>query len=302
MNRQGADFEFTPHTGRGQADAHGESAVEQLQARIAELSARNAVLEAAARGDRSRQEDTADAVPAHHAAGHRSVSRAGLLKAAAVGIAGAAGVVAFGGGGATPALAATKDTNFTAYGTDTGYTPDATIGFDASDDAAGFGYGVKGFGTLAGILGSTNSGKGYAVGAYNSSSSKSAVSLLSIVNNGYAVAGETSTGTGVGGYSASGTGTRGQSEKGVGVHGVTKAKDHSAIQGENSGAGMGVHGTSVSGRGGVFAGGAAAVQIVPSKSNTHPRTGQVGDLMLDAQHRLWFCKRGGNPAVWKQLA
>jgi hypothetical protein len=279
----------------------GETERQHLQALVASLSARVEALE------RCTGNMAASAVTSATDLGKGSIdrevlSRARLLKSVAVGFAGAIGVVALSGGGATPALAASKDTNYTAYGTDATYTPDTTIGFDASDKNAGFTYGVEGKGSLVGVLGTTDSDHGYGVGAVNSSSSKSAISLLAIISKGYAIGAESGSGIGVYGLSQSGTGVRGDSVSGPAIHGQTKAKNHSAVFAENTGAGMGIHATSQSGRGGVFGGGAAALQITPSKSFNHPHGGQLGDLFLDGRHRLWFCKRGGSPAVWIQLA
>ncbi|MBV8911266.1 MAG: hypothetical protein JOZ89_10945 [Gammaproteobacteria bacterium] len=63
--------------------------------------------------------------------------------------------------------------------------------------------------------------------------------------------------------------------------------------------GTGIEGTAGNGRGGVFTGSVAALKLVPSTAPTHPTTGQPGDLVVDAAHRLWYC-RGGS--AWKQLA
>ena len=57
---------------------------------------------------------------------------------------------------------------------------------------------------------------------------------------------------------------------------------------------------STQGRGGVFKGGKAAVQLTPSTTaSSHPSKGQAGDLFVDKTNRLWFCKGGKS---WHQLA
>lgn len=56
------------------------------------------------------------------------------------------------------------------------------------------------------------------------------------------------------------------------------------------------------GVGGVFSGKKAAIRLIPSSSRRHPRSGQPGELFVDSSHRLWFCKRGGAKARWKQIA
>ena len=55
----------------------------------------------------------------------------------------------------------------------------------------------------------------------------------------------------------------------------------------NKSTGPGVHGTSGSGRGGIFAGGAAQIQLTPG-AKSHPASGQRGDLYADASGRLWY--------------
>ena len=47
-----------------------------------------------------------------------------------------------------------------------------------------------------------------------------------------------------------------------------------------------------------FVGKKAQVNLQPSAAATHPASGQAGDLFVDKNHRLWFCKG----ATWKQLA
>ena len=51
--------------------------------------------------------------------------------------------------------------------------------------------------------------------------------------------------------------------------------------------------------GGGFGGAAAAIPLVPTTASTHPVSGQLGDFVVDATGRLWFC-RGGS--LWHQLA
>ncbi len=64
-------------------------------------------------------------------------------------------------------------------------------------------------------------------------------------------------------------------------------------------AAVGVRGASTRGRGGMFSGARAAVQLKPSSAASHPASGSVGDLFVDRSGRLWFCKGGSR---WKQLA
>jgi len=60
--------------------------------------------------------------------------------------------------------------------------------------------------------------------------------------------------------------------------------------------GIGVAGSGK--RGGVFAGAAAAIQLKPH-SGTHPVKGSKGDLFVDHNAHLFFCRGGTN---WVQLA
>jgi hypothetical protein len=61
----------------------------------------------------------------------------------------------------------------------------------------------------------------------------------------------------------------------------------------------GVYGIGINGRGGVFKGDKAQVRLVASSASTHPSSGILGDLFLDQNKRLWFCKGG---AIWTQIA
>ena len=70
----------------------------------------------------------------------------------------------------------------------------------------------------------------------------------------------------------------------------------------SSASGFGVFASGNDGRGGSFGGKAANIRLRPSNANSHPVSGQAGDLSVDKANRLWYCKRGGNKATWVQLA
>jgi hypothetical protein len=72
------------------------------------------------------------------------------------------------------------------------------------------------------------------------------------------------------------------------------------VNASNLSSGPGVQGTSKSGRGGVFGGGAAQVHLSPGGSS-HPRSGEMGDLYADKRGRLWYCTKSGSRASWKQI-
>jgi hypothetical protein len=82
---------------------------------------------------------------------------------------------------------------------------------------------------------------------------------------------------------------------------ATLASTAPVVGGVNSSSGPGVQGSSSSGRGGVFSGGAAQIQLSPGKSS-HPKSGTRGDLYADSAGRLWFCKKSGSRATWHQIA
>jgi hypothetical protein len=57
---------------------------------------------------------------------------------------------------------------------------------------------------------------------------------------------------------------------------------------------------SSSGRGAQFTGGAAPLRLVPG--GARPTSGQRGDLFVDSNGHLHFCRTGGSIATWVQLA
>ena len=86
---------------------------------------------------------------------------------------------------------------------------------------------------------------------------------------------------------------------GVAAHGPTAVQ---ASATGNAGVGVNGSGSGASGRGGVFSGAVAQVRLSPGSRSTHPTSGSRGDLYADSTGRLWFCKKGGNTAVWHQIA
>jgi hypothetical protein len=96
-------------------------------------------------------------------------------------------------------------------------------------------------------------------------------------------------GNGVSGESDSGAGVLGTAGSGTGVYGYANLGIKA----------VGVSGKSPTGRGGQFSGGKAQLRLVPSTATTHPSRGSLGDLFLDKNKRLWFCKGG---TTWHQIA
>lgn len=145
-------------------------------------------------------------------------------------------------------------------------------GFQAN--AAGSGIGVFGHSeTRFGVFGGSGSGTG--VKGSTGSSSEAAV------------VGQ-STGDSAGVFGISGTGSPSAVAK-TGIYGYAS----------QDGASVGVRGASTTGRGGLFKGKAAQIRLFPSTAASHPASGQLGDLFLDSNKRLWFCKGG---TTWKQIA
>jgi hypothetical protein len=72
-----------------------------------------------------------------------------------------------------------------------------------------------------------------------------------------------------------------------------------AVTGAHEGSGAGVHGKSVGGRGGVFVGKLAGIRLTPTAQLTHPTKGLAGDLVVDKNNELWFCKGGTS---WVKIA
>jgi len=76
-----------------------------------------------------------------------------------------------------------------------------------------------------------------------------------------------------------------------------------AIDTSNQGAGPGLQAQSATGRGALFSGKAAQIQLTPGTGASHPTNGEKGDLYVDTSGRLWFCKLGGiHLATWVQVA
>jgi hypothetical protein len=200
------------------------------------------------------------------------------ILAGALGAAAAVGINAVAGPG--PAQAAVAYVQLGGDSTaNTATTPTDILNSTADDDAfsataTGDGIGVAGFsGSRYGVFG--NSGSDAGVKGASGAADKGAVTGQS-------------SGGGTGVFGISGLGTPVALAK-TGVYGLAS----------QDGASVGVRGASTTGRGGVFKGKAAQLRLMPSTAATHPASGQLGDLFLDSNKRLWFCKGGTS---WKQIA
>jgi hypothetical protein len=172
--------------------------------------------------------------------------------------------------------------------------------------------GVAGIGTrgTTGVLGSSDTGEGVS----GHSSGTAGVHGNCQHDDGIGVFGDGSYGaTGVYGHSGSGDGVRGVSNEGnavlglaftangVGVLGVSVERSGvpapaAAVTGDSKNQ-NGVQGLSKAARGGVFAGGQAAIRLLPGTlTNTAPANGQDGDFYVDSTGGLWYYR-----GSWHQL-
>jgi len=184
----------------------------------------------------------------------------------------------------------------------------AVLGTITSTSPGGFSAGVKGQnnstnGRGIGVWGN-HDGAGW--GLYGTSSSGIAVNAVCDAGTGVSAAGGTAvvaSGDTLGVVASGGTAVvaEGLGASGIGVN-ATADSSSPAVLAANASTGSGVRATSQLGRGGIFAGAAAQIKLLPGSRSTHPSTGQRGDLYADSNGRLWFCKAGGTPADWQQIA
>ena len=137
----------------------------------------------------------------------------------------------------------------------------------------------------------------------NNENSSDVVFAQSVTQNGFASSGA---GTAFHGTSDSGIGVLGASNSHIGVYGAGSGT--AGVYGQSSVAkgvigysisSTGVQGESGATRGGVFIGPKAQVRLTPSTTlTTHPASGLAGDLFVDKNKHLWFC-RGGS--TWVRL-
>ena len=146
---------------------------------------------------------------------------------------------------------------------------------------------VDGPGSLRGIALQVNGnagGTGIITTAANGPSGTVGLALAAGGSNGAdAIHAGSDKGTGVVGSSTSGKGVTGASKTNTGVAGTSSTGDGVTGNGK---------------RGGVFTGSLAAINLAPH-SGSHPHLGFKGDLFVDHNTHLWFC-RGG--ATWVRLA
>jgi hypothetical protein len=164
----------------------------------------------------------------------------------------------------------------------------AGVGIEGSSET---GFGVKSYsGEGTALWAESDGSSGFGVvarGWWGVFGEGSEVGLFGRSPQGVGVSGFSERYYGVGGLSVHGPGVRGFSGSGPGVRGIS------------GGTAAGVHGSSEGGRGGHFRGKKAQIRLDPSTTATHPSSGDAGDLFVDAENRLWFCKGG---TTWVRIA
>ena len=193
-------------------------------------------------------------------------------------------------------------------GTSSSTAGDATaiIGVISSTSPGGFSSAVRGQNNGTGGLGigvwASHAGSGW--GVYATSESGIGVNASGGSGTGVNASGRTglaASGSAVG-LSASGpVAIEAAGGGGQAVNATNNSGTLATIKAVNSGTNSGIHATS-NGRGGVFGGSLAQIQLSPGSGATHPKGGSRGDLYADKNGRLWFCKKGGTTATWHQIA
>jgi len=189
----------------------------------------------------------------------------------------------------------------------------------ASGNARGL-YGEGDGASGVGVEGYAGSDTGATTGVKGQSTSQTGAGVYGQSDSDLAIYGyNTNSGTSILGYGQGGTGVRGHTTGSsapaivghaygtpTGVAGISGPGDDPVlpintgvygVASRNAGS-AGVRGESTTGRGGVFKGNVAQLRFIPSLATTHPSSGQLGDLFLDKNKRLWFCKGGTS---WRQI-
>jgi hypothetical protein len=167
----------------------------------------------------------------------------------------------------------------------------AGLGIGVWGSHAGSGWGVYGT-SVSGIGVNADGGSGTGVNATGGTGVQAAGSVTGVIATGSSVAVSATGPTAVRAVSNSPAGTAVSAAGGsIGA----------LIQAANTGSGPGIQGNSATGRGGVFTGAAAQIQLAAATKSTHPASGVRGDLYVDNTGRLWFCKTSGTHATWVKI-
>ncbi|HEY1738513.1 MAG TPA: hypothetical protein VGI86_07375 [Acidimicrobiia bacterium] len=236
-----------------------------MERRVAELSARLDGLE---------QQSASPTAPQEQPAG---MTRRGMLRtAAATGVGAVAGAVLV---GAPAAHASAGDNMILGPNNNAG---NASTGLQSAASTDAFAVSQTGAqGTAVHATTSSSTGTVILAEGLNASSAAPVLQGTS-AGSGFAVYGMANgTGRAVAGYVAS------------------ASSSASAVYGASLGTGYGIEGKALNGRGAKFTGRFAQITLAPGTSTTHPSHGGVaGDLYVDLNSRLWFCRGANN---WVQV-
>jgi len=199
---------------------------------------------------------------------------------------------------------------------------DGVAGVSDSKDRSG----VYGFNSYGGEE------RGGAYGVYGRCQALDGAGVAGNNDRGDAVCGTSHAGQGIHGSSVEGVGVKGESRNNDAVVGISDSAGKSGVYGFNStlaleaafgvfgrcnaanGAGVSgcndaengdaVSGFSPNGYGGHFTGGRAPLRLHPAVTVGAPTTGthQNGELFVDRNGDLFYCKIGGSPGTWFRVA
>jgi hypothetical protein len=219
-----------------------------------------------------------------------------------------AGVLGLAFGASAAAVRGTNTAGTAVAGTSSSTAGSATavIGVISSTSPGGFSSAVRGQnnGTTGLGIGVWGSQAGSGWGVYGTSAGGIGVVASGGTGTGVSASGHTgltASGSSVGVSAEGAIAIQGAGGTGQAVSATNDSGTLATIKAVNSGTNSGIHATS-NGRGGVFGGLLAQVQLTPGSGATHPKGGSRGDLYADKNGRLWFCKKGGTTATWHQVA
>jgi hypothetical protein len=210
-------------------------------------------------------------------------------------------ITAHGGGGGT-ALSA-SNSSFT------------TVDVENTSQGTGLNVESRGIAIVAAGLNPGVQGSGVGVQAFGDQSAVDATSA-----HGTAVKAKSKSGVGVDATNDNGIGVSGTGKGEYGI-GVAGGGDDVGVQGNGINVGVRAHsfdgngmyadsnkssavlGQSINGVGGEFIGGQAPLRLVPSATVGAPKTGihHKGELYVDTNGDLFYCKADGTPGVWKKV-
>lgn len=164
-------------------------------------------------------------------------------------------------------------------------------GVGGINGVSGYSGDVHGFGVDGTCLGNVGvRGQGGVAGVQGNSATAQGVGVSGTGQFNVGVRGSGKTGIEGTSTDSSGLGVSGLSNSNIGVQGY--------------GAKIGVNGLTFTGIGGNFAGGQAAIRLVPRSSAGKPTSGthERGELIVDSAGNLFICTANGTPGTWKKVS